>query len=68
MKEDSIKKTLDTVYGIGFKNGQVEMRNKILKSVNRDYSLLPNADLMVKLMKKINKLKLSKDFTKDLYK
>ena len=54
------KKHLDGIYSVGFKNGQIEMRNKVLKSINRDYSLLPNADLMIKLMKKINKLRLSK--------
>lgn len=68
MKEDEVKKYLDEVYGIGFKNGQIEMRNKILKFMNRDYDLLPNVDLMVKLMKKIDRLRLSKDFTKDIYK
>lgn len=59
MTEKEIKKGLDEVYAVGFKNGQIEMRNKILKSINRDVSLLPNASLMVKLMKKINRLKLS---------
>ena len=68
MKEEELKKGLDKVYTIGFKNGQIEMRNKVLKSINRDYSLLPNANLMVKLMKKINRLKLSKEFTEDIYK
>jgi len=62
MKE--LKEGLDEVYAIGFKNGQIEMRNKILKYINRDYSLITNAELMIKLMKKISKLKLSKDFTK----
>ncbi len=54
------KKHLDAVYAVGFKNGQIETRNKVLKSLNRDWNLLPNADLVIKLMKKINKLRLSK--------
>lgn len=54
------KKHLDEIYSIGFRNGQIEMRNKVLKSINRDWSLLPDAALMVKLMKKVNKLHLSK--------
>lgn len=54
------KEDLDEAYSIGFRNGQIEMRNKVLKSINRDWSLLPNADLVIKLMKKINKLRLSK--------
>jgi hypothetical protein len=54
------KKDLDDIYSVGFKNGQIEMRNKILKSINRDWNLLPHAALAVKLMKKINKLRISK--------
>jgi hypothetical protein len=68
MNEEDIKKDLDHVYDVGFKNGQIEMRNKILKSINRDWSLIPNADIVIKLMKKISRLKLSKEFTHDLYK
>jgi len=68
MKEEELKKYLDEVYAIGFKNGQIEMRNKILKSINRDWKLMSNADLTVKLLKKINCLKLSKELTKDIYK
>ena len=30
MKEEELKKGLDEVYAVGFKNGQIEMRNKIL--------------------------------------
>ncbi len=52
------KEQLDEVYKMGRKNGAIEMRNVILKSLNRDYTLLPNFDLLVKLMKKINKLRL----------
>lgn len=54
------KEQLDAVYSIGFKNGQIEMRNKVLKSINRDWSLIRDADLLIKVMKKINKLRLSK--------
>jgi hypothetical protein len=60
MTEEDIKKGLDDVYSVGFKNGQIEMRNKILKSINRDWSLIPDAGLMVKLMKKISRIKLSR--------
>jgi hypothetical protein len=68
MEEEEIKQALDKVYSIGFKNGQIEMRNKVLKAINRDWSLIRYADLMVNLMKKINRLKLSKEITKDIYK
>lgn len=67
MTEGELKKGMDEVYAVGFKHGQIEMRNKILKSINRDYGLLPHASLMLKLMKKINRLKLSKKFTKNIY-
>jgi hypothetical protein len=68
MNEETLKEAMDEVYGIGFKNGQIEMRNKILKSINRDWSLIPNVDLMIKLMKKINRIRFSKEITKDIYK
>lgn len=68
MSEEELKKGLDEVYAVGFRNGQIEMRNKILKSINRDWRLIPNFVLMVSLMKKINRLKLSKEITKDIYK
>lgn len=64
MNEDDVKIILDKVYAIGFKNGQIEMKNKVLKSINLDWSLVRDAGLMVKLMKKISGLKLSKDFTR----
>jgi len=68
METEELKEAMDEVYAIGFKNGQIEMRNKILKSINRDWSLIPHASVIVKVMKKINRLRLSKDITKDIYK
>jgi len=68
MNEEELKEGLDEVYSIGFKNGQIEMRNKILKCINRDWSLIKHIDVMIKLMKKINRIKFSKEFTKDIYK
>lgn len=67
MKE-KLKEALDKVYAVGFKNGQIEMRNKILKSIYRDWSFIMHSDLMIKIMKKINRIKFSKEFTKDIYK
>lgn len=57
--DEEIKNIYDKIYQVGFKNGQIEMRNKILKSINRNWSLIPNADLMVKLMKNINRTSLT---------
>lgn len=68
MNGEEFKKELDKIYAIGFKNGQIEMKNKILKSINRDWTLIPDAILVIKLLKKISNIKLSKKFTKNLYK
>lgn len=64
MKE--LQEKMDEVYLIGFKNGQISMKNKILKSINRDWSLIRDAGLMVKVMKKINGLKLEKGLSKGI--
>ncbi len=56
------KKKLDEVYNIGVKNGSILMKNEILKKLNRDWKLFTTASelkLMVKILKKINKIKLS---------
>lgn len=56
----TLKDQLDDVYSIGFKNGGLEMKNKILKALNRDWNLWgfkkENVDLCIKVLKKINKL------------
>ena len=60
MTEEEIKKGLDKVYAVGVKNGRILMKNKILKSLNRDWKLFCGVDemrLMVQILKKINKLK-----------
>lgn len=61
LMEEDLKKGFAEVYAFGFKNGQIEMRNKILKAINTDWSLMKNADLTIQLMKKINKIKFSKE-------
>ena len=58
-----MKEELDKVYSIGFKNGQLEMKYKILKAINRDWSLVAirkPLDVAVKIMKKISLLRLIK--------
>jgi len=35
MTEEELKKITDEIYNIGFKNGGIEMKNKILKTINR---------------------------------
>lgn len=60
-----VKETLDEVYAIGFKNGQIEMRNRVLMKINRDIKFWINvkADYVMNLLKTINKLPLTKKIT-----
>jgi hypothetical protein len=70
MEKDELKKYLDKVYAVGFKNGQIEMRNRVLMKLNRDvnfWTSVKNADFLMTLLKKINKLPLTKDITKIKY-
>lgn len=58
--EKEVKDVMDEVYNIGLKNGRIEMKNKILKSLNRDWKLFstaPQVDLLIKILKKINRIK-----------
>lgn len=53
------KQKLDEVYNIGLRNGGIDMKNKVLKSLNRDWKLFTTASelkLLVKVLKKINRL------------
>lgn len=61
MKEKELKAAMDEVYAIGFKNGQTEMKNKVLKKINRDWSLFRPDDVKtaIKIMKNVNKIRLS---------
>ena len=70
MKEEELKEYMDKVYAVGFKNGQIEMKNRVLMKLNRDvnfWTSVRNADFLVTLLKKINKLPLTKDITKIKY-
>lgn len=54
------KKIVDEIYEIGVKNGGIEMKNKILKKINRDWTLVTikkPMDLIIKILKIINKIK-----------
>ena len=67
MEEKELKKHLDEVYAIGFKNGQIEMKNRVLMKLNRDMNFWTSknsADFLITLLKIINKLPLTKDITK----
>ena len=41
MNEKELKRVMDKIYTTGFRNGRIDMKNKILKQINRDWSLLP---------------------------
>lgn len=61
MKIDKeLKKAMDEIYAIGFRNGGIEMKNKILKRINRDFSLFTvqrAGAVTVKILKIIDKIK-----------
>ncbi len=62
--DKALKENLDEVYSVGFRNGQIEMKNKVLKAINRDWSLVTikkPLDVAMKIMKKVNSLKLTKE-------
>lgn len=68
MTEKDLKKWADEIYQVGFRNGQIEMKNKVLKTINRDWKIVRMknpVDVAMHFLKKINKLKLSKDLTVD---
>lgn len=57
------REVADKIYAVGFKNGQIEMKNKVLKKINRDWTLVTikrPMELAMKILKMINKLPLSK--------
>lgn len=59
--EKETKKILDKVYVAGFRNGQIEMKNSVLKKINRDWTLItirPPMDLVMKILKMVDKIKL----------
>ena len=61
MKEKTLKQGMDEVYSIGLKNGSIEMKNKIMKSLNRDWKLFRTTEeirMLIKVLKKINKIKI----------
>ena len=58
------KKAADLIYNIGFRNGQIEMKSKILKKINRDWTLITikqPMDLVMKILKNVNKIRLTGD-------
>lgn len=61
MKKET-KEILDKVYAVGFRNGQIEMQNEVLKTINRDFTLisLRPIDLIMKVLKIVNEVKITK--------
>lgn len=60
MEQDELKRNLDKIYKVGFKNGQIEMKNKVLKKINRNWNLLRiknPLDLAIEIIKIIDKIK-----------
>jgi len=66
MDETELKKWADEIYAIGFKNGQIEMQNRVLKLINTDTSIMAirnSVDVAMHFIKKIKKMRYTKDFT-----
>ena len=65
MKEEDLIKLADEIYAVGFKNGQIEMKNKVLKRINRDWTLIvmKTVDALIMILKGVNKIPLSKPKT-----
>lgn len=58
--DEATKKIADQIYNTGFRNGQIDMKNKILRRVNHDWNLLKehsSIGLMIKVLKIIDKIK-----------
>lgn len=56
MKEEQ----LERLYSLGIQHGSLEMKNKILKALNRDVKMFrttQECDLLIKILKKIDKIK-----------
>ena len=68
--EKEIVEMAEKVYAIGFKNGQIEMKNKVLIKINRDWDLVTikrPMDFIMEILEKVNKIPLSKKVTKIKY-
>ncbi len=58
-RAEETKEIADKIYDVGFRNGQIDMKNKVLKKINRDWSLVTikkPMDLVVKILKKVNRI------------
>lgn len=53
------KEIADKIYNVGVKNGKIFMKNKILKTLNRDinFSIEIGISKMMRVLNKINKIK-----------
>lgn len=61
--DEETKKIADKIYAVGFRNGQIDMKNKVLKKINRDWTLItikPPMDLIMKVLKMVNKIKIKR--------
>ncbi len=56
------KKIADEIYAVGFRNGQIDMKNRVLKKINRDWSLVTMTkpfEAPMRIMRMINRIKVS---------
>lgn len=57
----ALKKSADKIYAMGYRNGQIEMKNRVLKLVNRDWTIVGKSavDTAMYFLKKINKARIT---------
>lgn len=55
--DSETKKIADKIYAVGFKNGQIDMKNRVLMKLNRNWTITPIATL-IKILKIVNKIRI----------
>lgn len=58
MKTEHIEKFAEEIYKIGFNHGAIEMKNKVLKGINRDITLFRAKNTTTETLRKIDTMKL----------
>ena len=65
-EEKYLQQRMDEVYAIGFKNGQIEMQNRVLKLINTDLDIMAirnSVDVAMHFIKRIKKMRYTREFT-----
>lgn len=57
MKTEHIEKFAEEIYKIGFTHGAIEMKNKVLKGINRDMTLFSIKNQTTDVLRKIDTMR-----------